>query len=233
MIGNSNGEDVLLSSSLLASLWFRHDVPPLKNKETWDEEAASADPYALVTMWSGEKCPIESCKTWSRAKCWSMESENHCVAYAKNHFMNHVVPNHNLGEKQADDLGEALTVKQKRCTRKELAKWWGKPDAPKQNKRQWEEEGEGAAVATNAAGAASSAAQLRALGSAVSVLPRTVVVEICERSINSAVQRADAAIKAAGRQCVAASAQLQLEAGVIQQSLDRLKQSLEAYDDDV
>ena len=258
MILTPEGLDV---SVLLAALWCRADVPPLKNKETVDSFVTD-DEDALVTMWSVEKCPIESCKTWSRAKCWSLESENHCVAYAKNHFVNQAVPNHKLGDTQSDDLGEALTVKKDRYTRKELAKWWGKPDAPKQNKRKLEEEEEGAAVATNAAGAASSAASWKleeeeegaavatnaagaassaaswwrneegAASSAAHLRPRREVLEICERSISAAVSRADAAIKEAGRQCVAASAQLQFEAGKIQESLDRLQQSLESDDDD-
>ena len=121
--------------------WTRGNVPPLKNKEVFDYEA---DGETLVTWWAVEQCPIKSCKTWSRAKCWSLVSEMHCVAYAKNHLMNHAVPDHQRRWEEANDLCFELPVQQTTYKMKELALWWN-PDGSKPTKRQRVEDEGGAA----------------------------------------------------------------------------------------
>ncbi len=185
----------------LDGYWNRRNVPPLKNKEVFDYEAEGE---TLVTWWTVEKCPIKSCKNWCRAKCCSMVSETHCVAYAKNHFMTHAVQHNQRSWSEANDLCSELPVQKTTYKMKELA-FWLSPDGPKPAKRQRVEDEGGAA---NRGRSSSSHHEL----------PRPELKEVVEF-----LQLAERAISTATKCILVACESLQTEAEKIQQTVHRLK----------
>jgi len=198
----------VLSVHEVPAIWAeRKNVPPLKNKEVFDYEA---DGETLVTWWTVEKCPIKSCKNWCRAKCWSMVSETHCVAYAKNHFMTHAVENHQRSWSEANDLCSELPVQKTTYKMKELA-FWLSPDGPKPAKRQRVEDAGGAA---NRGRSSSSHHEL----------PRPELGKQQElKEVVEFLQLAERAITTANKCILVVCESLQTEAEKIQRTVHRLK----------
>ena len=70
---------------------FEHVLAEV-NHEKWDPKLDED----VVFWYKLSTCPIPGCKYFSRAKAWSMESEEKVIAYTKHHMMYSKLKDHFL-----------------------------------------------------------------------------------------------------------------------------------------
>ena len=79
---------------------FEHVLAEV-NHEEWDPKLDEE----VVFWYKLSTCPIPGCKDFSRAKAWSMESEEKVIAYTKHHMMYSKLQDHFLN---ADECNQKL-----------------------------------------------------------------------------------------------------------------------------
>ena len=82
----------------------------IKAEVNHEETDPQLDNLLALSWYKADKCPIEGCRHFKKAKAWSMVSEENVVAYLKHHLMRCTGEGHTLSRREADDVVEGVLI---------------------------------------------------------------------------------------------------------------------------